>query len=49
MKHEEMKIKDREKAELSFNNSKVYKIELMTKEPFIEVEDGTKFYIDVIE
>lgn len=39
---------ERQKAEDSFNNSKIYTIELMTREPYIEVSDGTKFFIDVI-
>ena len=43
-----MTQKERQKAEDSFNNSKIYTIELMSEEPYIEVEDGTKFFIDVI-
>ena len=49
MKHKDMSGEQRLRAESSFNNSKIYTIELMTEEPYIEVEDGTRFFIDVIE
>jgi hypothetical protein len=48
MEHKNMTREERQKAEDSFNNSKIYHIELMTEEPFIQVEDGSKFFIDVI-
>ena len=44
-----MNLKERVKAESSFNNSRTYQIVLMSEEPFIEVEDGTRFFIDIID
>ena len=48
MEHKKMTREERIKAEDSFRFSKTYTIELVTQEPYIEVADGTKFFIDVI-
>ena len=49
MLHKDMDSKQRTIAERIFKKSETFEIELFSEEPYIKTDDGTKFYIDVID